>query len=73
MKRLASLLVRAGMRRGWRVGVVEGNRTWVVVGGIALLSHLAGRVLGREEEVVFREALKPGESFRVSHRLPPKP
>jgi len=73
VKRLASSLVRAGMRRGWRLGVVEGNQTWVVVGGLALLSHLAGRVLGRQEEAVFREVIAPGESFQVTHRFPPKP
>jgi hypothetical protein len=67
VKRLAGALVRAGMRRGWRLGVVEGNRTWVIIGGAALLSHLAGRALGREEETVFREILKPGESFRITH------
>jgi hypothetical protein len=71
VKRLAGILVRAGMRRGWRLGVVEGNQAWVIIGGAALLSHLAGRALGREEETVFREALKPGESFRITHL--PKP
>jgi hypothetical protein len=67
VKRLIRLALRAGMRRGWRHGVSEGNRTWVIVGGIALIGHLAGRVLAREEEVVFREPLLPGESYRVTH------
>lgn len=67
MKRLTSWLVRAGMRRGWRLGVVEGNRAWLVVGGLSLLGHLAGRALKREEEVVFREVLLPGESFRITN------
>ncbi len=70
MRRLLRLALRAGMARGWRRGVVEGNRTWVVVGGLALLGHLAGRALAREEEVVFRELIKPGESFRVTHLDP---
>jgi hypothetical protein len=67
VKRLIGVLVRAGMRRGWRLGVLEGNQTWVVVGGAALLAHLAGRALGREEESVFREVLRPGETFQVTH------
>lgn len=71
MKRLLRTLIRVGMRRGWSRGVVEGNRAWVVIGGIALVGHLAGRALGRKEAVVFRERLEPGQSFRVSHT--PKP
>jgi hypothetical protein len=68
MKRLARTAIRAGLRRGWRLGVLEGNRTWIVLGGAALVGHLAGRVLGREEEIIFREQLHPGESFRITHR-----
>ena len=67
MRRLLRTAFRLGMRRGWRAGVLDGNRTWVVVGGVALLGHLAGRVLGREEEIVFREKLAPGQSFRITH------
>jgi hypothetical protein len=52
---------------GWDRGVVEGNRSWVVVGGAALLAHLAGRAMHREPEVVFREKLRPGETFRIIH------
>ncbi len=61
------MLVAAGIRRGWRDGLVGGNRAWVVVGGVAVIGHLAGRALGREEEIVFREQLRAGESFRVTH------
>jgi hypothetical protein len=67
VKRLLGTLLRAGMRRGWSRGVVDGNRTWVLVGGLALVGHLAGRALARHEEVVFKELLKPGESFRITH------
>jgi hypothetical protein len=34
---------------------------------MALVGHLAGRALGREEETVFRELLAPGESFRITN------
>lgn len=71
MKRLLRTLLRAGMRRGWSRGIVEGNRAWVVIGGIALVGHLAGRALGRKEVVVFRERLEPGQSFRVTHTQKP--
>jgi hypothetical protein len=71
VKRPASWLVRAAMRRGWSRGVVEGDRTWVVVGGLALLAHLAGRALKRDEDVVFHQDLRPGESFLITHRPNP--
>ncbi len=64
-------LFRLGMRQGFRRGVLDGNRAWVVVGGIALLGHLAGRVSGREADVVFSEVLAPGESFRITHEARP--
>lgn len=71
MKRLFRTLIRAGLRRGWSRGVLDGNRVWVVIGGIALVGHLARRALGRKEVVVFRKRLEPGQSFRVTHT--PKP
>jgi hypothetical protein len=45
----------------------EGNRLWLVVGGIALLARLGRRAMHREAEVVFSEELRPGDSFRVTH------
>ena len=67
MRRLVQLAIRAGMRAGWRRGVLGGQRTWIAVGGVAVLGHLAGRALGREVEVVFSEPIAPGESFRITH------
>lgn len=71
MRRLVRLVLRQGMRRGFDRGVVQGNRGWVVVGGLALLGHLAGRALHREPEVVFSQQLKPGESVRITHEARP--
>jgi len=67
VRRLVRLALRQGMRRGFDRGLLEGNRAWVVVGGLALLGHLAGRALHREPEVVFSELLRPGESLRITH------
>lgn len=67
MKRLVRWALRQGMRRGFDRGVVDGNRGWVLVGGLSLLGHLAGRALHREPEVVFSEKLRPGESLRITH------
>jgi hypothetical protein len=50
--------------------VVGGNRFWVVVGGAALIAHLAGRALARKTDVVFSEELRPGQSFVVTQENP---
>ncbi len=71
MKRLLRSVIKAGMRHGFRKGVTEGNRAWVVIGGIALVGHLAGRAIGRKEEIVFSEPLRAGQSFQITHL--PKP
>jgi hypothetical protein len=61
-----SWLIRAGLRRGWQRGVVEGNRAWLAVGGLAVLAHLARRYGGRKTDVVFLEKLRPGETFVIT-------
>jgi hypothetical protein len=62
--------VRYGLRRGWERGILEGNRTWVVIGGAAVIAYLAGRALPRRPETVFSELLNPGEAFQISHEDP---
>jgi hypothetical protein len=65
---LIKRLIRIGMRRGFRRGVLDGNGAWIAIGGAALLANLLGRALGAEPDVVFSEVLEPGESFVVTHR-----
>jgi hypothetical protein len=67
MKRLLTSAVRYLMRRGWDQGVLEGNRAWVIIGGAALLAHLAGRAMRRHPELVFSDLLQPGESFIITN------
>ena len=55
------------MRRGFDRACIDGNRGWVVVGGLALLGYLAERAVHREPEVVFSEKLEAGESLRITH------
>lgn len=62
--------IRLGLRQGWRKGVLEGNRIWIVLGGAAVLGHLGARVVGGEPDVVFRELIRPGETFLVNHESP---
>lgn len=58
-------LLRAGMRHGWRRGVVGGNRAWVIVGAVALLGHLLRRGMKREEDVIWSGPVKPGQVLTV--------
>ena len=67
MKRLWTQALRQGMRRGFDRGLVEGNPVWVVLGGLALLGHLAGRAMHRESEVVFSDRMQPRESLEITH------
>lgn len=64
-------VARALMRRGWHRGVVGGSRAWTAVGGLALLAYLGGRAWRKEEDVVFSEQLRPGETFRITHEAQP--
>jgi hypothetical protein len=60
-------LIGLGLRRGWRQGVLEGNRAWLLVGGLALTMRVIQRMAGREEKVVYSEQLRPGETLVITH------
>jgi hypothetical protein len=61
-------LIRVGIKRGWDRGLGDGNRFWLVVGGVAVLARLTRRAMRRESEVIFSEKLAPGESIDVYHQ-----
>ena len=70
IRRIVSLtdgVIRAGMRHGWRRGVVDGSSAWTAVAGLALIGYLAKRVLIRQPETVFSQILRPGEALRITH------
>lgn len=60
-------LLRAGMRHGWRKGILGGSSTWVVVGGAAVIGHLARKALVRSEDVIWSGELAPGHVLTVHH------
>lgn len=57
------LLIRNGVRRG----LLGGSRTWLVVGGAAFAVRLLRKLAGSEEQVVYREELRPGEAVVVAN------
>jgi hypothetical protein len=65
-----SWLIRLGIRRGWRNGVVNGNKAWLYAGAAALLLRMLGRAFAKEESVVFREVLQAGERIVITHEPP---
>ncbi len=60
-------LLRLALRRGWRSGVLEGNRGWLYAGAAALMVRMMLRALAKEESVVYREVLQPGERVVITH------
>ncbi|MDQ1393214.1 MAG: hypothetical protein QOF30_2191 [Acidimicrobiaceae bacterium] len=65
-----SWLIRLAMRRGWRHGVVNGNKAWLYAGGAALVLRMAQRAFAKEESVVYREVLRAGERIVITHEPP---
>jgi hypothetical protein len=60
-------LIRLGIRHGWRRGILEGRRTWLVVGALALSARFLQRLGGRQEEVVYRENLDVGRALLITN------
>jgi hypothetical protein len=54
------------MRRGFDRGLLEGSRGWVIVGGLALLGHLAGRAMSRHPETLHSQRIQPGDVIQIS-------
>jgi hypothetical protein len=63
-------LIRLAMRRGWRDGVVNGNKAWLYAGAAAVLLRMMLRAVAKEESVVFREVLQAGERIVITHEPP---
>ena len=56
--------------RGWRRGLVGGERIWLFVGAAALLLQWGLKALRKGDEVVFSEKLGLGEQLIITHRAP---
>ena len=60
-------LIRLGIRQGWRRGILEGRRTWLILGAMAVAARTLQRLGGRSEDVVYREELGAGSSLVIAH------
>jgi hypothetical protein len=60
-------LIRLVIRQAWRRGIVEGRRTWLVLGALALSTRALQRLAGRHQQVVYREILDVGSGLLISH------
>ena len=69
MAALLAHLRRAGIERG----LLEGRRSWMILGLAAWSLRLLQRAASRDEVVVFHEELAPGESLVIRREaLAPK-
>jgi hypothetical protein len=60
-------------RNGITEGLLGGNRRWVVLGSIAWGVRAIGWANRRDQRVLFRDQLQPGEQLLISERqLNPK-
>lgn len=59
---MLGFLARTGLRKG-----LAGSRPWLAVGIAAGGFRLIGRWAKRQEEVVAREQLEPGQTLVVDH------
>lgn len=62
--------VRAGLRHGFRKGLVGGSQAWLALGAVALGVRLVQR-FGRPEPEIVREELRPGETLVIAHLAEP--
>jgi hypothetical protein len=63
-------LVRLALRNGWRKGILQGSRPWLVAAGLALGLRVVKRLTGPEAKIVYSERLQPGETLVIAHQRP---
>jgi hypothetical protein len=60
-------LIRLGIRQGWRRGILEGKRSWMVIGAMAISARAMQQLAGRKEVVVYSEKLETGGTLLISN------
>jgi hypothetical protein len=59
-------LIALGIRKGWRQGILEGNRAWLLIGAVALGARTVSRLAEREEVLVFRDIIGPDTRLLIT-------
>ena len=65
-------LLRLLIRQGFRKGILQGSRPWLIGFGIAGAVRVIQRINDREKAVVFSEKLLPGETLVIAHGREPR-
>lgn len=60
-------MIRYLVRNGFRKGLLEGNRAWLVLGGVGLLVKLYKKASGSEPKVVYSEELPVGQAIIIAN------
>ena len=55
-------------RQGVTEGLLGGNRRWLVLGGVAWGVRAISWAMRRDERLLYRERLKPGEQLLITER-----
>jgi hypothetical protein len=58
-------------RNGLYKGLLGGHRGWMTVGAVVWTPRLLKKLLGRNEQIVATEVLKPGQALRLEAIRPP--
>ncbi len=64
-------LMRRLTRTGLRRGMSGGSRGWLILGIVASGFRILRRLAENDEAVMYRTAIKPGDSFEIITRPPP--
>jgi hypothetical protein len=64
-------LLRSARRTGLARGIIDGNRTWLVIGGAAWALRGLQYALRPEPPTVYRTEIKVGETYVISEQPAP--
>lgn len=67
MESIVNRLMKAGARRGF-----QGSQPWMIVGIVAATIRVIRRLSAPKPDVVWRQAMQPGDRFEVTVRGEPK-
>jgi hypothetical protein len=60
-------MLRFILRNGFRKGLLQGNRFWLVLGGAGVLLKVLRKLGGSEPQVVYSEELPVGTAVLIAN------